>query len=111
MLVKKLFYLIFNSRGSISSYTKISRNSSFRFDPRDQGSVNVNSSSSPGNQSLGAGASKKDQSSVIKKLVNNLKQKSEELMRIKSVSEYGHMVNERKNEYACVFTNHRLSRK
>ena len=63
----------FSSRGSISSYTKISRNSSFRF---DQGSL----VQSPGNQSLGAGQSKKDQSSVIKKLVNNLKQKSEEEM-------------------------------
>ena len=73
IFVLRHFHFLQHSRGSISSYTKISRNSSFRF---DQGSL----VQSPGNQSLGAGQSKKDQSSVIKKLVNNLKQKSEEEM-------------------------------
>ena len=55
----------FQYRGSISSYSKVSRNNSFRFDPGN----------APAPPQVVA---KKDKPSMLKNLMSNLKQKSEE---------------------------------
>ena len=54
--------MVVSFRGSISSYTKISRNSSFRHDS--------------GGSQTGQSGHRKEKSSVFRNLVNNLKQKS-----------------------------------